>query len=410
MKKSISVLTSLLFVAVLLIGVTNCKKSNPTFELSSLVAGTVNLNAATAPTDVPPDATIEADFNLDVDAATVNNTVITLVRLYDTTTISMTITVTGKKITMVPGENLGNGSQYTLSFLTGIKATDGQMLTAFDRSFTTVGQFVPSGVVAYWNFENNANDQVGTYSPTADGIIDMTYEASHTTAAGQAASFNGTTSLIEIPNGDIIMDTHDFSLTFWVKAVSANKTNDQFVMGLAGWFGFQFQIMAAYDQCKLAAQYDEGGGLSASEDLWFPADGNLGWQGWTFCRDLTNQGGLAFLVKDKWANIACVYNSTTKVGTMYINGVIEKSQDFNLWPDGDPKRGVVGLKYAGNAGNNHFVFGFIQDKTDPTIPDAWAQYSDPTNGHFQGMLDDVRIFHKALSANEVQKMYETENQ
>jgi len=31
---------------------------------------------------------------------------------------------------------------------------------------------------------------------------------------------------------------------------------------------------------------------------------------------------------------------------MYINGLIMKSQDFNLWPAGDPKTGIKGLNMA----------------------------------------------------------------
>ena len=185
-------------------------------------------------------------------------------------------------------------------------------------------------------------------------------------------------------------------------------------MGLAAWYGFQFEIAGDYSSCKLAAQYNYGDGTSGSEDLWFngaatnSTKDNGGWQGWTFCKDLTNSGGVKALFANKWAYITCVYNSSTKVGTMYINGEKMKSQDFNLWPAGDKKLGVTGLKFAGNATNNAFVFGFIQDKTDPTITDSWAAYSDPANNHFKGMLDDVRIFHKPLTDTEIQLMYNSE--
>jgi len=49
---------------------------------------------------------------------------------------------------------------------------------------------------------------------------DITYTASRNPAAGMAATFNGTTSLIEIPNGDQLMNTDDFTLSVWVKADS----------------------------------------------------------------------------------------------------------------------------------------------------------------------------------------------
>jgi len=281
----------------------------------------------------------------------------------------------------------------------------GLVLTEAARTFTTLGTFVPTGVVAHWAFEDNANDLAGSYSPSASGIIGITYTASHNATAGKAATFNGTTSLIEIPNGDALMNTASFTLSFWVNADSTK--HGQFVMGLAGWNGFQFEIGGDFGSCKLAAQYEFAAGTSSSEDLWFPANGNLGWQGWTFCRDLTGSGGLQFLIASKWAHVVCRYNATTKVGTMYINGTKMK-EDFNLWPEGDPKTTVVGLKYVGNAANNVLAFGFIQDKNNPTITDSWADYNDPNNNHFKGQLDDVMIFHKALTETEILLMYNSE--
>lgn len=406
MKKVISVLTSLLLVAVLLIGVTNCKKDNPTFALSTLVSGNIDLNLATPANTVPSSPTIVATFTVDVDATTVSNTSITLVRDYDAATISLTITTAGKTITIVPNEGLGDGSLYKLSFLTGIKATDGQLFAAtIERTFTTAGNFVPSGVIAYWNFENNADDQVGTFNPLASDVIDITYTASRNANAGTAATFNGSTSIIEIPNGDVLMNTTDFTISFWVKTNSADKTNSHFVMGLAGWNGFQYQIFGAYDGSKFAIQYDLGDGTSASEDMWFPALADISWQGWTYAKSLTIDQMVA-LLKDNWLQVTYTYGA--KVGTLYFDGEKMKSFDFNLWPDGDVKRGVVGLKYAGLPLGNNLALGFIQGRNNRTITDAWADYADVANEHFKGQLDDIRIFHKVLTPTEIDLMYQSE--
>jgi Concanavalin A-like lectin/glucanases superfamily/Bacterial Ig-like domain len=386
-----------------------CKKDEPTpLTIDTIMAGTVDLNTATAPIGVPVNASITVTFSTDLDVTTATSANITLTQDYDNTDIPMDIQASGNTITLIPNAYLGTGALYVLDFGAGLMSTDGLALTAVSRSFTTEGAFAPAGVIAYWPFENSATDVAGDFDPNTDAVVDITYAASRNTAAGQAASFNGSTSLIEIPNGDQLMNTHDFSLCFWVKTNSADKTNGHFVMGLGGWNGFQFEIFGAYDGCKLAAQYDLGDGTSASEDLWFPANGDLGWQGWTFCKDLTGSGGLAFLIKDKWAHIVCVYNSTTKIGRMYINGELMKEQDFNLWPDGDPKKGVVGLKYNGDPAGNQLTFGFIQGRNNRIITDTWADPADPANNHLKGLLDDVRIYHKALTENEVLLMYNSE--
>jgi hypothetical protein len=313
---------------------------------------------------------------------------------------------------------LGTGSQFKLTF-PQITSIDGQTIPGFNRTFTTEGTFAPSGVVAHWTFENNANDQVGTYNPSA--TVDVTYEASRNATAGKAAYFNGTTTIIEIPNGDVLYTTHDFTLSFWVKTksdghVDANgNPKGHFVIGLGAHKGFQFEIAGDYGSCKMAAQYELADHSSASEDLWFNGsgeyNGNGGWQGWTFCQNLTTSGGVAALLKDKWAHVVCTYNSTTKVGTMYINGQRMKAQDFNLWPTGDPKTGVLGMKWGGVPPEVYptLAFGFVQSRQGTMwATEPWGGYTFPTANHFGGWLDDVRIFHKAITEMEVDMMYQSE--
>jgi hypothetical protein len=415
MKKKILVFSLLMTIAAVFT-INSCKKSNPTpLDLGTLMAGTIDLNAAIAPTNVPVKPTITATFTTEVDATTATASNITLTEDYDNVSIPMTISASGKVVTITPNNNLANGALYKLAISTGLKATNGESLTALTRSFTTLGSFLPAGVFAYWNFDGNVNDQTGVYNAASGGVTDVTYVAGRNTTSGQAAQFNGTTSLIQIPNGNTLENSSDFSLSFWIKEDTTAK-RDQFVMGLAGWYGFQFEINSNVygtqkGQCKLAAQYSLSDGTSASQDLWFDGSGstkdNGGWQGWTFCKDLNSGTGTGVngLLAQKWAHVVCTYDHATKIGTMYINGEKMKAQDFNLYGTTHPLYIATGLKFAGNAGNNTFVFGFIQDKVSPTIPDSWADYNDPATGHFKGLLDDVAIYHSVLTPTLITLMY-----
>lgn len=409
MRKQILTLNVLLLAMVMLIGGVSCKKSSTTtttFSLTAMVCGTINMNGATSPTNIPTNPTIVATFSVAVNAASVLNAV-TLIRGYDTAKISVTATVSGNTITVIPVAALGNGTLYSLNFANTITSTDGQALGAITRSFTTVGTFIPDGMVAYYTFENSAADVMGNYNPSAGGVIGLSYVPSFSTGAGQAAKFDGATSLIEIPNGDALMRTDDFTIAFWIKADSTK--HGQFCMGLAGWYGFQFEIAGDYTWCKLAAQY-KCDTTSASQDLWFPGDGktkdNGGWKGWTYCKDLTTSGGVKYYLANNWCNVVCRFTSSTKIATMYFNGVKMKEQDYNLYDP--PMTTATGLIYKGASGNNTFVFGFIQDKVNPTITDSWADYNITTNNHFKGLLDNVRIWHKPLTEKEIQLMYASE--
>ena len=412
MKKSFVILTSILLALVIGFGVTSCKKDEKTtFSLSSLMAGSINLNAATPPTNVPANAVIEAVFTVDVRASSASATNIVLKNNLTNANVAITITVAGMKITVTPDALLDNGTSYSLT-MTGITSTDDQVLSAFTRSFSTEGSYAPGDYFAYWNFEGNLNDVLGVYNATAN--VNVTFAASHSTAAGQAASFDGTTSIAEIPNGDILMNTADFSIAFWVKAVSDNHNDSSgnpkghFVFGLGAFYGFQFEISGNYGSCKLAARYELGDGSTSSEDLWFAGDGNLGWQGWTYCRDLTGQGGVEALLKDQWAFVVCTYDHNTKIGSMYIKSLIMKTQDFNLWPAGDPKTTVVGLKYGGVEPEvyNELALGFIQSRAG-TLWDTepCGNYDSPYSNHFGGLLDDLRIYHRVLTVAEIEQMY-----
>jgi hypothetical protein len=418
MKKKILIFGVLIMMAA--VAVLNSCKENPTpITMSDITIGDIDLNGATAPTNVPVDPVITATFSTDVDASTANSSTITLTQSYDAASIPLTFSVSGPVVTITPTTTLANGAVYELHITSGLKATSGESLTALTRSFTTEGSFVPSGAVAYWTFNGDATDQTGTYDAITNGVIDVTFVTGRNANAGQAASFNGTTSLIEIPNGDVLENTSDFSLSFWMKSDTTAKRS-QFVMGLAGWYGFQFEYNsnvygtgdeAQIGQCKLAAQYGLSDGTSASQDLWLDGLGktkdNGGWQGWTYSRNIVAGGGTGVngLLAKKWAHIVCTYDHATKIATLYVNGMKMKEQDYNLYGETHPLYLATGLKYAGAAGNKNLVFGFIQDKNSPTIPDSWADYTITTNNHFQGQLDDVAIYHSVLNQVMVTQMY-----
>jgi len=397
----------MLFAAVAFsLMLSSCKKDPEPLALESLMAGTIDLNGATSPSNVPVNPTIVATFNVDVDPATATTSNITMVQDYDDAPVPVTITVAGNTITVVPQASLGTGALYQLSFGAGLMSTDALAITPLQRTFTTEGTFAPAGAIAHFSFEDNANDVIGPWDPAAADIIGITYTASRKAAAGKAATFNGSTSIIEVPNGELLMNTNNFTVAFWMKTNSAEKTNNHFVMGLAGWNGFQYEVYGDYTGSKLAVQYQLATG-TASEDMWFPSLADLGWQGWSYAKSLT-VAEMTALLKDKWINVVYTFNGSTKVGTLYFNGQRMKAMDFNLWPTGDAKRGVTGMKYVGLPAGNHLALGFIQGRNNRTITDEWADYSLPANNHFKGQLDDIRFWHKALSENEVLLMYNSE--
>lgn len=422
-RTTLVIMTAITMMAVMFHA---CKKNNggpDDLNIVSMTAGEADLNSATSPSDVPVDATIEITFNTDIKAETATSNNITLVQDYDEAIIPIQITVNGPTLTIQPEAALGAGILYQLNLTSGLLNVDDQPLAQTSRTFTTAGTFTPAGIIANWTFENSAEDVVGNYDPTSNGIVDITYAASRNETAGQAAVFNGNTSIIEVPMADPLVETSDFTISFWMKTNSEGHVNENgdpaghFVMGLGAFYGIQYEIFSSYEASKFAIRYEIANDPDSTtgEDMWFPSEAtdntNGGWQGWDYARSLTPTEMQGYL-KDSWTQVTYTYDGTDKRGTLYFNGQIMKSFDFDLWPDGDAKQSVTGMTYAGSEPDvvNDLAFGFIHSRAG-TMWDAepWGGYDFDTANHFKGQLDDVKIYHKVLTETEVQLMYDSES-
>jgi hypothetical protein len=417
------------FLSALLVGVVltttldSCKDDDPPAELTlvTLVAEDIDLNGSTTPNNVPAaKPVITATFSTDVDAATATAANIKLVRDYDDVELATTISVNGSVITITPVESFGTGTLHALTFGVGLASTQAKVLTApIERTFTTVGTFAAAGAFAHWTFENSPDDVIGDKDPLASGVVAITYGDSHNANAGKAAIFNGTTSIIEIPNGDQLMGSESWTISFWAKTKSEGHVdaNDNpkghFVMGLGAFYGFQMEIRADYSGGQFPLRYSiTGDTKTVTEGFGFNADGknkdNGGWQGWEFVADLTGTGGLPVILKDKWVHVVYSYNNATKKTSLYFNGAKIQVADFNLWPAGDDKTKVNGTKYGGAEPDvkNELAFGFVHSRAG-TLWDTepWGGYDKPGANHFGGSLDDVIVYKRALTEAEIGLMY-----
>lgn len=409
MKKSkwtIRLIAIAAFAASLVL-VQSCKDDEPpALALVSLTANGIDLNGATTPNNVPTEAVITATFSTNVNPATISG--ITIFRDYDKANVDVAVTVKDNVVTITPAKPFGTGTLFALKIAPTVTSDKGKALADVSRNFTTAGTFAVAGAFAQWTFEDNANDVIGSFDPSANGTVAITYVAGRNTTSGKAASFNGTTSIIEIANGDQLMNNGSWTMSLWVKATphtdDANKGH--FVLGLGAFYGFQFEIFDNYNAFKLAASWTNGT-TKFGEDIWADGEGNLGWQGWTFSKDF-RPAGMNTVIKDKWANYVFVYDATAKTGTVYLNAEKIKQMDFDNWPDGDAKRTTTGLSYRGVAPEvvNELALGFIQSRAG-TLWDAepWGGYDQASAKHFKGLMDDLIIYKKTLSEAEIGLMY-----
>lgn len=406
--------------------------STPNLEIESIKANGTDLesgenkesdlNGATAAGDVPLDGTITIVFSKEADASTATASNINLTS--GSTTVDATVNANGSSVTLNPTEELERGTDYTLNISGGLKAEDGGSFPAITRTFTTAGraEVVPpqsDNQVAYWRFDGDATDELGNYD--ADAEIAVEYQEDRFGEQSSTAYFDGDVSIIEVNDaGSLMTDAESFTLSFWVKTDSEghiNQTGDptgMFVFGLGAFHGIQYEIYGSYDGSKFASSYINAEGEEVSEDMWLPngATDNTtgGWQGWDYARNLTAEQ-MTSLLKDTWLHAIFTYDATEKRASLYYNGQLMKSFDFDLWPDGDVKRSVVGVTYKGTEPEvyDDFTFGFVHSR-EGTLWDSepWGGYDFPTAQHFKGWLDDFRIFHAPFSAEDASALYDAE--
>ncbi len=390
-------------------------------SLSTGADTTVDLNGATSATDVPPNSEITAEFSKELNASSVTTSSVTISAGGEA--VDIVVTTSGSTVTITASSELPRGTDLTITFAGSITAADGGALAETTRSFRTDGRAVVTpplagNLHAYWKFDGDASDAMGTYDDGTEVAIE--YQADRFGAQSSCAYFDGDASIIEIADADVMMDdATDFTVSFWVKTNSDGHVNENgdptghFVFGLGAFYGIQYEIFSSYHGSKFAISY-ENDTTNFSEDMWFPANAtdntNGGWQGWDFAKSI-DETTMEGILKDTWVHVVYAYNATERKGSMYFNGELMKSFDFDLWPDGDPKRGTIGVDFRGAEPDvvNELAFGFVQSRAG-TLWDSepWGGYDITTSQHFKGWLDDFRIFHGAYSDTDVETLYNAE--
>jgi hypothetical protein len=205
-----------------------------------------------------------------------------------------------------------------------------------------------SDLVAYYKLDNDATDETGSYNGTASNV---TFDGGR---YGSSASFNGSSSYIDLPISIITQDNFSFSLWIYptVNYTAANVVH------------YVFAHQAS----------------SGSRSITFGYNGYDG-----FWQMVTNNGSNVSVVTmsnptlNVWTHIAATY-STTNGLELFVNGVSQGTDTYTA---------LDVLNHTGcKLGSRGYSAG----------------------DYFDGQLDQVRIYDKALSSTEVSSLYEDEHQ
>jgi hypothetical protein len=215
------------------------------------------------------------------------------------------------------------------------------------------GQAPPSGLVAFYPFNGNANDQNGS---GINGIVSNALPIADRFGHPNAAYFfNGTNSQITFASPPWTQPS--WSLSAWVNPASMSQLSSVLLLGYDndvpnGMSGFSLGMAGSVES--------PGAGL-------FLILGDTTWE-WI-------NSGFSFTAPNQWYHVVAAYDGNAR---FYVNGAPTTANGIST--------------------------------TSPRAPIAFTIGSSRGFRFFNGLIDDVRIYDHALQSAEVQQLYQYESQ
>ncbi|MHB1051258.1 MAG: LamG domain-containing protein [Bacteroidota bacterium] len=216
-----------------------------------------------------------------------------------------------------------------------------------------------SGLAHWWTGDGTAHDQQGTShgllqngASFAPGII------------GQAFAFDGYNDVVTVSNPNLNFDTSNFSISVWVKA------------------------NAYTEYCTIISKREETGN----------------WQGWWLGRTL-ELGGVWRFEYGQVGNTANVYSDVHAVTGVFVHitVVVNRTEHIaQLYINGSLQPNHLGQSSTKTVGSVH--------SNDPLRIGRGALNSNTGNYvPWNGLIDHVKLFNKALTKEEVLQNYYSAN-
>jgi uncharacterized delta-60 repeat protein len=233
-----------------------------------------------------------------------------------------------------------------------------------------------SGLVAYYPFNGNANDVASTNNGTIQGV---TLTADRFNNPNSAYYFNGS-SWIETSQYYLLNGSKTATISAWV-TLSSSLTSMAQIVSAGDYRGGYDPISLHFAVTNADVQFQDN--LLGNVNSAYITSGGA-----------SGQAGLPLLTPNNWHQIIVVLSTNNPLGelSIYVDGILECTQIGA--DDGSQFQGIV---YDTSM---RFLIGAIEGR---------PFYSTP--GQFwNGNIDDIRIYNRAFSADEVAYLYALESQ
>jgi hypothetical protein len=202
----------------------------------------------------------------------------------------------------------------------------------------------PAALVSWWRAEGNGWDQLGGNSGTLQN--GATFAAGRT---GEAFSFDGVSGCVVVPDSGSLRLTNQLTIEAWIntRSTNANRGIVSKVGGTGGNNGYQ--LLLSYN--TLGGQFNSPGQSWPSATVSYPGA----------------------IVPGVWNHVAWTYDQSAM--KLYLNGLPVATN-------------VIGPKSIAASSSNLRISG-----------------DDGNHGYFDGLIDEVSVYNRALSDSEIAAIY-----
>lgn len=261
-------------------------------------------------------------------------------------------------------------------------------------------------LIAYFAFEGDGKDVISAMMPSNTATTTVTFPEGR-----RGKCFQGTDDglksglLYALPEGSKLKDLKAFSVAFWSlmapNTIETTNAPEQMVFQIDAidgdwvWGNLYFLQKRNFPEQENSDFRDYGEMVSA----FFKYDDAVAWQG------QTANGWFLDVTATQWRHIICTYDNVSSEFHAYVNGVHITAFDGTPYMGVNRKQSEDGpalgdLKFK-NAQN--FVIGAWAErlKGASLTEDVWA-------APYRGKLDELRIYDRGLTTEEVTALYQAE--
>jgi hypothetical protein len=260
-----------------------------------------------------------------------------------------------------------------------------------------------TNLIAYFNFEDNGNDQISAMTPSNTATTTATFVAGRRGKAFQGASDKNSGLLYILPTNSKLKTLKAFSFSLWVKQVpntiATTDVPEQMVFQLDGkgdWIWGNLFLLQHRNWPEGGTEKDRN---YAEMDCYFWKDDSEAW------KNQRGNGWYVDVTAPQWRHIICTYDNVTSKFNAYVNGIHITAFDgtaymgVNRWQRDGEDLPLGDLKF--NTPEKFAIGAWCDRLAGDLQEDAWAS-------PFKGLIDEFRIYDRGLTATEAKALYDAE--